>query len=333
MASIRKRGTKWQVQIRVAGQLSVTKSFSKRDLAVSWARQKEAEAETVGIHPSSRLLQSTTLDHLLDRYVREITPTKRGSQSESYSVKTIRLNRIAKLPLNLLTSEHIAEFRDMRLRKVSTGSVRRQLDVLRHCLNVAKRDWGYPLPTNPVTCISLPKPSRARTRRLTPQERSKLLMHLDSGPAYLKPVVLLATETGMRRSEIVSLEWSNIDLKNRTAYLPITKNGEGRYVPLSPLALDTLRNIPRSCERVFPSVTTNAVRLSWERLKERAGLVDFRFHDMRHEAISAFFEKGLTIPEVALISGHKDSRMLFRYTHLKAQNVALRLANLESGRN
>ena len=78
---------------------------------------------------------------------------------------------------------------------------------------------------------------------------------------------------------------------------------------------------------MFP-VSANAFQLSWERVKLRAQIENFRFHDLRHEAISRFFELGLSVPEVSLISGHKDARMLFRYTHLKPENVAKKIEAL-----
>ena len=80
-------------------------------------------------------------------------------------------------------------------------------------------------------------------------------------------------------------------------------------------------------KRLFP-MSANALRLAWERLKRRAGIRDLRFHDLRHEAISRFFEMGLSIPEVSLISGHKDVRMLLRYTHLRPADVAQKLNSL-----
>jgi len=129
----------------------------------------------------------------------------------------------------------------------------------------------------------------------------------------------------MRRSELLGLTWDDIDIKSKTAYLPDTKNGSSRTVPLSSKALAVIRNLDKTQLRLFP-VSDNAIRLSWDKLKKRAKLKDLRFHDLRHEAISRFFEKGLSIAEVALISGHKDPRMLMRYTHLKAEDVALKLA-------
>jgi integrase len=137
----------------------------------------------------------------------------------------------------------------------------------------------------------------------------------------------------MRRGEVLSLTWENVSKADRMALLPLTKNGEARSVPLSPLALQVLADRCDACQwtpeghaetLVFP-ISANAFRLAWERVKHRAGVVDLRFHDLRHEAISRFFELGLSVPEVALISGHKDSRMLFRYTHLRAADVAKKL--------
>jgi integrase len=138
------------------------------------------------------------------------------------------------------------------------------------------------------------------------------------------PIILTAIETGMRRGEIVNIWRANLDLDQRTLHLPITKNGHPRTIPLSTKAVDIIRNVPRTDERVFP-ITANALRLAWEKLRRRAGITNLHFHDLRHEAISRFFERGLSVPEVALISGHRDYRMLFRYTYLRAEDVAKKL--------
>ena len=107
----------------------------------------------------------------------------------------------------------------------------------------------------------------------------------------------------------------------------MSKNGESRTIPLSGGALQLLRDLGndrKETENVFP-ITKTSAKLAWQRLIKRCGIKDFHFHDLRHEAISRFFEKGLSVAEVALISGHKDFRMLFRYTHLKAEDIALKL--------
>lgn len=112
----------------------------------------------------------------------------------------------------------------------------------------------------------------------------------------------------------------------------MTKNGNSRIVPLSPMALSAIpkrTNATKEHEFVFP-ISSNALQLSWKRIRLRAGVKDLRFHDLRHEAISRFFELGLSVPEVSLISGHKDPRMLFRYTHLRAADVAEKLRRLST---
>ena len=134
----------------------------------------------------------------------------------------------------------------------------------------------------------------------------------------------------MRRGELLSARWQHFDLEKRTLLIPMTKNGHPRKVPLDAAALAAIERLPRSDDGRLLPLSDEAVKLAWKRLIKRARIVDFHFHDLRHEAISRFFERGLTVPEVALISGHRDVRMLFRYTHLKAEDVAARLASVEN---
>ena len=134
----------------------------------------------------------------------------------------------------------------------------------------------------------------------------------------------LAIATGMRRGEIVKLHWRDINIQNRTALLRETKNGEDRVIPLSPTAINILQEQAAqigALGRVF-NTTGSALQQAWVRVLKRAEINNLHFHDLRHEAISRFFEKGLSVPEVALISGHKTPAMLFRYTHLKPEAIA-----------
>ena len=183
------------------------------------------------------------------------------------------------------------------------------------------------LSVNPVDQIKKPPSPKARERRLNycEYERLEAASKLTQN-AHIWPIVVFAIETGMRRGEILGLTWDNIDLKRRTAFLPLTKNGSSREAPLSIGAVCVLQQQrSRTDTHPFP-VNSNAFRLAWDRLRGRAGLNDLRFHDLRHEAISRFFGMGLSILEVALISGHKDVKMLFRYTHLRVDSVVSKLA-------
>jgi integrase len=271
------------------------------------------------------------LANLLKRYRDTVTPTKRGAGSEQYRIGTLLAHGLAQVALNRLSPAAIAQYRDDRLKIVQSGSVRRELAILQHCLELAKKEWGIPLTTNPVQQITLPETAKARDRRLEGNEGECLITALSATSLwYLRPLITLAIETGMRRGELLSIRWKDVDLTARTIRILKTKNGHPRTIPLTPKAVEILASMERTDERVFP-VTPNAVRLAWERLRRRAGLKDLRLHDLRHEAVSRFFEYGLTVPEVALISGHRDPRMLSRYTHLRPEKVAEKLAKATIG--
>jgi integrase len=181
---------------------------------------------------------------------------------------------------------------------------------------MARIEWGWPLGDNPLSLIRMPRNNPPRERRLKPGEYELLQLKVrESRCWHLWPIINIAIETAMRRSEILALKWEHVDWQRQRALLPFTKNGRSRSVPLSAKAIENLKVAPRSSELVFP-VTDVAVRQAWERLRARAGTNDLTFHDLRHEAISRMFESGLKIPQVMAISGHQTASQLFRYVQL-----------------
>ena len=258
-----------------------------------------------------------TLGELLERYLDIITPSKRGADVERRRLKRLIEDDISSYQLYRLSSQAIAKFRDRRLLD-GRRTCQYDLILIRHCIKLAINEWGLMLASNPVDKVKLPSSLRSRERRLNTGEFDRLekAARLTQHP-HIWPIVVFAIETGMRRGEILGITWEYVDFDARTVHLPITKNGSSRDVPLSSKATQILKGQnERQLPCPFP-VTDNAFRLAWDRLRSRADLGDLRFHDLRHEAISRFFEMGLSMPEVALISGHKDPRMLFRYTHIK----------------
>ena len=218
-----------------------------------------------------------------------------------------------------------AAYRDERLKTVKPVTLKRELSVIHNIFEVARREWGFPIKDNPIDGLAFKAPDQRRERRLRPGELDRLIEAARSRRnPYIIPIIRFAIETGMRRGEILSMKWDHVDLPQRAVLIPNTKNGHARTIPLSSRAAGILSELPRTNDRVFP-VSGNAVRLSWGRVVERAGITDLHFHDLRHEAISRFFELGLTTPEVALVSGHRDMRMLFRYTHPVRSLVAAKL--------
>lgn len=204
--------------------------------------------------------------------------------------------------------------------------------------------------TNPIEAIRKPQPKNARTRRIAEKSlptTGNLAGELDlikaaSDSPYLPTIIDLAVETAMRREEIALLRWEHIDLKQRVAHLPDTKNGSARDVPLSPKAIALLKGLLRTGERPF-DVRADAITRAFIRARDRARkeyevackkskrkpdnsfLVDLRFHDLRHEATSRLAEI-FPLHELTRITGHKDPRMLMRYYHPKATDLAKKLS-------
>ncbi len=196
-----------------------------------------------------------------------------------------------------------------------------------HAIDIGIKEWGIHLPTNPVKLIRRPPPGKSRDRRLTKNEEKTLFSEIDRATRnpYIRPIVEMAIETAMRRKELLSLRWEHINFRQAVCHVHDTKNGESRDIPLSVKAIKTLKAIKQKDDpRVFP-ITANSLKKGFSRAVERGRIENLRFHDLRHEATSRFFEKGLQIMEVASITGHKDLRMLRRYTHLKATDLVKKL--------
>ncbi|TXN68133.1 site-specific integrase [Methylobacterium sp. WL6] len=332
MATIRKRNDKWHVQVRRKGSATVTRSFLTKTDAQTWARQTETQADRRGLPVGLRTLDTLTVGDIMVRYRDTVTPTKRGAVREAMAVKVLLKHAIAKVPLSALTVAKVAAHRDLRLRTVKPASINRELALYRHAFEVARKVWDVPLSENPFALVVKPKVLDARTRRLEAGEWEVLRegCRRSRNPNVL-PMVELGLETAMRRGEVLRLRWQDIDWTKRTLLIPTTKNGHARTIPLTGRALAVLRERMAVATwgelRVFPT-TEDAVKTAWRWVMKRAPLPDFRYHDLRHEAVSRFFELGLSIPEVALISGHRDTRMLMRYTHLRPEALADKLAKL-----
>lgn len=331
MATIRRRATsdgtiRWQAIIRKVGFPPRSKCFPSRELAERWATVTEASMIT-GTFADTREADAALMLDLFSRYRSEVTPTKRGAAAERGRLDRFMRQPIARYSASNLTPQRVAEWRDARLKRVSGSTVNRDLSLLGHVLEVARKEWGIFILVNPVRCVRRPSNNPSRDRRLVGDEESRLLNVCQSGFGdYLCPAVVLSIETAMRRSEIVSLDWRHIDLTKRVARLLVTKNGDKRDVPLSTRAVAALESVKTSRDgQVFRGWTPNAYRLAYVRAVERAGITNLTLHDLRHEAISRLFERGLSLMEVAAISGHKSFAMLKRYTHLRAEDLALKL--------
>lgn len=203
-----------------------------------------------------------------------------------------------------------------RSAKVAPGSVVKELNVLKHMLNLAV-EWEL-IGANPAQGMKLPRVPAGRVRYLQPNE---LRAVLKACPDWLRPIVGLLAFTAMRRSEVLGLRWLDVDMKGNRILLPQTKNGQGRIVYLNKQAAQVLDSQPPGAptEHVFPvsdNVTPESVSLAFMRACRRVGIADFHLHDLRHTAASWLRMRGADIHTVALLLGHRDLRMAARYQHL-----------------
>ncbi|WP_296649874.1 site-specific integrase [Paraburkholderia sp.] len=382
MANFRKRGElQWQARVRRKGYPDQVKTFNSRVEAEEWARAIEHQIDR-GAFVSRAEAEATSLYEALERYEREVTAHKNGVEAEKSVLRIWKGTDLALRSMPVIRSVDIAKLRDEWLKTLKPATVLRRLQVLSHVFNIARKEWGMESLSNPLELVRKPQPNNARIRRIATVERAGVVANGEAlpepgndaaerdstretpddelervitatGSSILPAIVRLAVETAMRRGEIVSLRWEHIDLNDRVAHLPKTKNGESRDVPLSSKAVAVLKvlmskdenqdkhNIEEDDSRVF-KIRSDAVTRAFERAVERARrlyedecketgarpspkyLTDLRFHDLRHEATSrlaAIFP----MHELTKITGHKDPRMLMRYYHPRAKDLAKRL--------
>jgi integrase len=324
MASIRFRTNKWQCRIQRQGFPILSKAFDTKEDALRWSRGIERSMD-LGEYTAAETTQ-TTLADLFDRYEKEVTPSKRGAPQEKYRLAVIRRDKIASLNIKSITSAEVAAFRDRRLAKVKPITVLHDLCTLSAVFEHARLEWAFPIP-NPVKGIRKPSMGQGRDRRLNGDEKERLLAALHNcRSSWIAPLFEFSIETACRRSEALKLKWADVDLGKRIAILRGTKNGDNRVIPLSGKAVQVLSAIPRDLKgSVFP-VPMPTVRSAFEQACKRACIQDLRWHDLRHEAVSRLHERGLSTVEVASISGHKTLACLARYSHMKVELLAEKLA-------
>ncbi len=329
----------WRARVRRQGHPTQSKSFRLKLDAERWSAKIEGEQDR-GTWRDTSTADKITLAALLADYA---TAVQHKANTMPYLLKRLAAD-LGRHSLATLTPAVLVTWRDQRLECVAPGTVQRELSALGGALTWAIKDRLIAMPAgNPVSAIRRPQTGRARDRRLEPGEERRLLDALGDRAGevtgakragayrvgtrnpWMRPLVQFAIETAMRQGELLALRWENVDLKARTAHLEDTKNGEARTVPLSSRAVALLGALPRSADgRVFP-VTAQAVKLAWKRACRRASIEGLHFHDLRHEATSRLAEKLPNLIELAAVTGHRDLRMLKRYYHPRATDLAKKL--------
>lgn len=341
MASITKyegkKGTTYKVTVRLRGYPTQTETFKRLTDAKRWAQDTESSIRD-GRHFKTIEAKKHTVAEMIDRYIKHEIPQKPKSSRVYLQQLIWWKDRIGSYTLDAVTAPLIVECRDslvgapIKGGKTRTGATaNRYLAALSHCVSVAIKEWGW-LETNPLGKVNRAKEPKGRVRFLEVDERTKLLEACRSSRnKQLYLIVLLAISTGARQGEILGLTWDDVMFDSRRIVLRDTKNTETRAVPLVGPAFDLLKEHSRvrrlDTKLVFPreGIQGNrpiSIRESWERAVEKAGIENFKFHDLRHTCASYLAMNGATLAEIAEILGHKTLQMVKRYAHLSDQHVS-----------
>lgn len=328
MATISKRRRadgqfRYQVTIRKKGFSSLSKSFTSKRDAQAWARRMESDMELGEVSQGSLVY---TFSDLCGKYREHRIPQLKSARCRERHL-TWWEQRIGDTKLGRLTRSRIKEcLSELREGGMNGTTVNRYRASLQATLayGVNQLEW---LRDNPVAGLPKEPEPRGRVRFLSDDERERLLTECKCDPdLYL--VVLIALTTGARQSEIMSIRWSDIDMKERTVHIQHTKNQEPRVLPLAETVMSLLRERPRAIGKhdwLFPSNQLRKdhrdyPRHGWEKAVEAAGLHDFRFHDLRHTAASYLAQAGVSTRQLADMLGHKTLAMTLRYSHLTVES-------------
>lgn len=339
MPTIRKRGAKWQAQVRIKKEgvlvFSTSASFDTQREATRWGNALEERISREGVE--AHYTQSTLVRDVVMTwfdYKERNGSTSRGVQ---HSARTLMLAPFANKPISQLTAQDLTGW-GMTLRKnLDPATVLHHFMVLRSSFVHSEALLGFKAPLGAVeSAMSTLKSSRviakskARDQRVSDEDLKQIVTYFLSQPRRVIPMhdyVMLAVLLPRRREELLTMRWCDYD--GSTVKLLDTKNPthhRDEVIPVQPLAQEIINRQPRfeGEDRILP-YKPDSVSAAFQRAVRAVNLAHIRLHDLRHEGISRLFEQGLGIQEVSMISGHTSWSALKRYTHLKPLDVLEKL--------
>jgi integrase len=282
-------------------------------LAIDGRYQMEPKQGAIGANTPSGLLPH------LDR--------RRAKRQKTFQL----IREIGATTCAALTTSKLRELATtMRAEGLSESTVQKEVALLKAAFNVASREWGWRGFINPAIGIRLGQ-SRHRFVRLTPEEEQRLVDALAAcdQPEFW-PLAELAITSTMRRGSLLAMEWRNVSLENREVH--VWAKGREVTLPLSARAVELLRRVPRNdTGRVF-TMSANAVKMAWARVRRRALLPHLRFADLRHLGATFYAKAGLNPHQLRLVLGHTTTKMAEVYVNLVNSDVVAALDSAEAAR-
>ncbi len=318
---IYKRDKVWYLDYTYRGhrvRRKVGHSKKIAELALNEVELKITKGEHLGVHDPKR----TLFEEFADEYLK-FSKVNKAEKSYGRDITSLKTNLIPYFKGYYLTDiipQAIEEYKLKRLEKVSPATVNRELACLKHLFNKAI-EWEY-ININPVKKVKLLKEPPGRIRYLEDYEINILLNECSK---ELKPIVITALNTGMRRSELFNLKWMDVNFRDKTIIVKNSKNNESRFIPMNNAVHDTFRKLyHRENDYVFQTKKGDPykeVKTGFKSALKRAEIEDFKFHDLRHTFASYLAMNGWNLQTIQKLMGHKDFKMTLRYSHLAKSHL------------
>jgi integrase len=333
MARIVQKGLSWVVDIRRKGHKSISKSFPTKGKAQVWAREIESQMDAMTFK-DARGLTGVTVKDLIERYQKEIGGIKEFRRTKTYELEMWKTTH-GHFTMAELTDSVLIDWAKERAKTVTGATIAVSLAYLGAVIKTAKELWRMPVDvticksaTASLKYLGVSAKSKHRERRPTQKEIDDICLFFTvkrKQKVPMEDLILFAIETAMRLGEIINLKWEDLNVQDKTIIIrnrkhPTEKQGNDQEVPLLGEAFNIVMRQKQTDERIFPIAEGTPSSL-FPRACKDLGIIDLRFHDLRHEGVSRFFEQGYRIEQVSLLSGHRDLKMLMRYTHVKAKDL------------
>jgi integrase len=330
MSKVYQRGHVWYVDYSFNGQRVRKKVGTSKKMAEAVLKDvevKKIKGEFLGVTE----LKKVVFEKLCAEYLEY---SKANKTKESYVRDITSLNALSKkfkgIMVSMISAWDLEQYKNMRVKKVTPSSVNRELAFIKHMFNKAV-EWGY-LTSNQLRSVKLFKEPPGRIRYVTEEEEIKLLDYCSENT---KDIVLFALNTGMRRSEIFNLKWSDVDFRQRNIIVRRSKNNEYRVIPMHSSVVSILKRLHKKASSIYVFEGKNGklttVKTGFNKAVRKAGIKDLRFHDLRHTFASRLVMNGVDIASVKKLMGHKDIKMTMRYSHLSDDHLKEAVRKLEIG--
>jgi integrase len=319
-----RRGKIWYLDYyagarRVRERAGLSKGEADRALAI---RQAEIALGKFNLVPKTSV---PSFEVFAERYLNLVSAHKRGCVTERYIIRALT-GFFGKRRISDFSAEDAERYKAMRSKNVQPATVNRELTVLKHMFTKAG-EWKL-LPSNPFRGVRCLYVTKRMERILEPDEETRLLAACDHVRSrFLRPIIVLALNTGMRRGELLSLSWRQIDLIHRTIRILTAKTGSGeRTIPINTTANAVISNLARgkNSELVFPSSRRAGKRIldlkkGFKKAVQLASIPGIRFHDLRHTFATRLVQAGVDLITVQHLLRHAKISMTARYAHSPTQ--------------